>query len=270
MEALDTLVRAGKVRYIGCSNFSGWHIMKALGVASAGWPRALRQPADPLHAAGARSRIRTGADRARPGPRHSGLEPASPAACSPASSAATRRARKAPRHSAASGASRRSMTRTSSIDIIDVLVDIADARGVSGARVALAWLLRPAGRHLGHHRRRARKEQFADNLAAADLVLTEEERQRLDTVSAPPLDLSLLAPGMARQGPAFAARPQPDRTVSGRLGATRRHFARKVAVGRRASPLRVTPRGARRARAARASRRAARPRRPGRSARRAP
>lgn len=33
MEALDRLVRHGKVRYLGCSNFSGWHIMKALGVA---------------------------------------------------------------------------------------------------------------------------------------------------------------------------------------------------------------------------------------------
>jgi aryl-alcohol dehydrogenase-like predicted oxidoreductase len=28
--ALDDLIRAGKVRYIGCSNFSGWHVMKAL------------------------------------------------------------------------------------------------------------------------------------------------------------------------------------------------------------------------------------------------
>jgi aryl-alcohol dehydrogenase-like predicted oxidoreductase len=30
---LDDLVRAGKIRYIGCSNFSGWHIMKALAVS---------------------------------------------------------------------------------------------------------------------------------------------------------------------------------------------------------------------------------------------
>src|SRR5690554_2407416 len=30
MEALDALVRQGKVRYIGCSNYSGWHISKAL------------------------------------------------------------------------------------------------------------------------------------------------------------------------------------------------------------------------------------------------
>jgi aryl-alcohol dehydrogenase-like predicted oxidoreductase len=30
---LDDLVRAGKIRYIGCSNFSGWHLMKSLGVS---------------------------------------------------------------------------------------------------------------------------------------------------------------------------------------------------------------------------------------------
>ena len=31
--ALDDLVRAGKIRYIGCSNFSGWHLMKSLAYA---------------------------------------------------------------------------------------------------------------------------------------------------------------------------------------------------------------------------------------------
>ena len=35
MEALDRLIQQGKVRYIGCSNYSGWHIMKAMGVARA-------------------------------------------------------------------------------------------------------------------------------------------------------------------------------------------------------------------------------------------
>ena len=33
LSALDVLVRSGKVRYIGCSNFSGWQLMKAAGVA---------------------------------------------------------------------------------------------------------------------------------------------------------------------------------------------------------------------------------------------
>src|ERR687893_1266588 len=33
LEAFDTLVRSGKVRYVGCSNFAGWQLMKALGVS---------------------------------------------------------------------------------------------------------------------------------------------------------------------------------------------------------------------------------------------
>src|SRR5271157_5332492 len=33
LDALDTLVHQGKVRYIGCSNHSAWHVMKALGIS---------------------------------------------------------------------------------------------------------------------------------------------------------------------------------------------------------------------------------------------
>jgi aryl-alcohol dehydrogenase-like predicted oxidoreductase len=33
LSTLDDLVRAGKIRYLGCSNFSGWHLMKSLAVA---------------------------------------------------------------------------------------------------------------------------------------------------------------------------------------------------------------------------------------------
>jgi aryl-alcohol dehydrogenase-like predicted oxidoreductase len=37
---LDGLVQAGKIRYVGCSNFSGWHLMKSLAVADRyGWSR---------------------------------------------------------------------------------------------------------------------------------------------------------------------------------------------------------------------------------------
>jgi aryl-alcohol dehydrogenase-like predicted oxidoreductase len=37
---LDDLVRAGKIRYIGCSNFSGWHLMKSLAISDQrGWAR---------------------------------------------------------------------------------------------------------------------------------------------------------------------------------------------------------------------------------------
>lgn len=40
LSTLDELVRAGKIRYIGCSNFSGWHLMKSLAASDRyGWPR---------------------------------------------------------------------------------------------------------------------------------------------------------------------------------------------------------------------------------------
>ena len=40
LRTLDTLVQSGKVRYIACSNFSGWHLMKSLATAqSYGWTR---------------------------------------------------------------------------------------------------------------------------------------------------------------------------------------------------------------------------------------
>ena len=71
-------------------------------------------------------------------------------------------------------------------DVIDVLVEIAQARGVSAAQVALAYLLgRPGVTSLVIGART--DQQLADNLAAAKLVLTPAERTKLDGVSAPPL-----------------------------------------------------------------------------------
>ena len=40
LSTLDTLVRAGKLRYVGVSNFAGWQVMKSLAIAERyGWPR---------------------------------------------------------------------------------------------------------------------------------------------------------------------------------------------------------------------------------------
>jgi aryl-alcohol dehydrogenase-like predicted oxidoreductase len=70
--------------------------------------------------------------------------------------------------------------------IVDEVVAIAEARGVSGAQVALAWLLgRPGVTSLIIGGRT--EHQFKDNLTAASLELTTDERTRLDKVSAPPL-----------------------------------------------------------------------------------
>ena len=43
LRTLDDLVRAGKIRYIGCSNFSGWHLMKSLAVRRPVRPDPLRR-----------------------------------------------------------------------------------------------------------------------------------------------------------------------------------------------------------------------------------
>lgn len=46
LATLDAVVRAGKVRYVGCSNFSGWHLMKSLAAADRyGWPRYIAHQA---------------------------------------------------------------------------------------------------------------------------------------------------------------------------------------------------------------------------------
>lgn len=40
LSILETLVKMGKIRYIGCSNFSGWHLMKSLSISEKnGWER---------------------------------------------------------------------------------------------------------------------------------------------------------------------------------------------------------------------------------------
>jgi len=71
-------------------------------------------------------------------------------------------------------------------DIVDVIVAIGVARGVSGAQVALAWSLgRPGVTSVIIGGRS--DAQFQDNLAAADFKLSAEERARLDAVSRPPL-----------------------------------------------------------------------------------
>src|SRR5690606_37696068 len=68
----------------------------------------------------------------------------------------------------------------------DVIVAIAEARGVSGAQVALSWLLeRPGVTSVIIGGRN--EAQFADNIAAAHLRLSAEERGRLDAVSQPAL-----------------------------------------------------------------------------------
>jgi aryl-alcohol dehydrogenase-like predicted oxidoreductase len=184
LAALDDLVSSGKVRYVGASNYSGWHLMKALAVSERrGYVRFVSQHIHySLQAREAEYEllpisIDQGVGALVWSPLAGGLL-----------SGKYRRGAPTPegtRHVANWGEPPiRDEERL--YEIVEALVEIGDARGVSAARVALAWLLgRPGVTSLVIGGRT--EEQFADSLAAAELTLTGEERARLDAVSAPPL-----------------------------------------------------------------------------------
>ena len=76
LRALDDLVRAGKVRYIGCSNLPAWQLMKALADLARAASRALPLHAVVLLAGRARARARDDSAAEGSGARAAGLEPA--------------------------------------------------------------------------------------------------------------------------------------------------------------------------------------------------
>jgi aryl-alcohol dehydrogenase-like predicted oxidoreductase len=183
MAALDTLVKQGKVRYLGCSNFSGWHIMKALMAAE---KNALeRFVCQQIHyTIEAREAefelVPIALDQGV------GIQVWSPIA-----------------GGLLSGKFRRGVTPDVSrhisgwteppirdedrlYNIIETLVKVGEKHKVSAAQVALAWLATRPGvvsAIIG-----ARNEaQLKDNLASANLKLTAEDLKVLNDVSLPKL-----------------------------------------------------------------------------------
>ena len=183
LEALDTLVKSGKIRYVGSSNYSGWQLMKALSTSERlGLQRYISQQIHyTLQAREAEYElVPLAIDQECPilvwSPLAGGLL-----------SGKYRRGRDASEGRHVEGWDEPPVYDTDKLyDIVDVLVEIADSRGVSAAQVALAWLLGRAGVASVIVGART-DEQLADNLRAAELELSEEERLRLDEVSALPL-----------------------------------------------------------------------------------
>jgi aryl-alcohol dehydrogenase-like predicted oxidoreductase len=209
LAALDHLVSSGKVRYVGCSNFGGWQVMKALGTADRlALPRFVSQQIYlSLQERSAELEIVPSAiDQGL------GLLIWSPLAGGWLSG-------KYRRGQAAPGGSRHAgewseppiYDEAKLYDTIDALVAVAEAHEVSPAQVALAWLLRRPGVTSVVIGART-DDQLKDNLAAAELELSDEDVSGLEQVSRPPLpypywhqrstaddrlsaaDLSLLAP----------------------------------------------------------------------------
>jgi aryl-alcohol dehydrogenase-like predicted oxidoreductase len=184
LAALDDLVRAGKVRYVGCSNYAGWQLMKALGVAErlglTGF--CSQQIHYTLQAREAEYElVPISIDQGL------GLLVWSPLAGG-LLSGKYRRGEQGPETSRLLSGWDEPPVRDQDklYDIVEVLVELAEDRGASPAQVALAWLLdRPAVTSVIVGARTG--EQLADNLGAADLSLTTEEQARLEEVSRPPL-----------------------------------------------------------------------------------
>jgi aryl-alcohol dehydrogenase-like predicted oxidoreductase len=183
LEALDTLVKSGKVRYVGSSNYSGWQLMKALGTSERlGLQRYVSQQIHyTLQAREAEYElvpvaIDQGCSILVWSPLAGGLL-----------SGKYRRDEDTSEGRHVEGWDEPPVRDSDKLyDTVDVLVEIAEGRGVSAAQVALAWLLgRPGVASVIIGART--DEQLADNLKAAELGLSEEERRRLDEVSAPPL-----------------------------------------------------------------------------------
>jgi aryl-alcohol dehydrogenase-like predicted oxidoreductase len=184
LEALDDLQRAGKIRYAGCSNYAGWQLAKALGISERrGLARFVSQQVYySLQSRDAEYElVPAGLDHGV------GMLVWSPLAGG-LLSGKYRRGKDGP-------AGARHLTdwneppvrdEEQTYDVIEAAVEVGAAHGVSAAQVALAWLLgRPGVSSLVIGART--DEQLADNLAAAQLELSAEERARLDALSAPPL-----------------------------------------------------------------------------------
>jgi aryl-alcohol dehydrogenase-like predicted oxidoreductase len=183
LRAFEDLIRAGKIRYAGSSNYSGWQLMKAQSIADRlGIQRYISQQINySLLARDAEHElVPAGLDQ------RTGIMAWSPLQFGLLSGKFRR------------GQTRPSESRLNSLDapgtvdeerlyrIVDALAEIAAQRGVSISQVALNWVTRKPGVDtviIG-----ARNEQqLSDNLAAANWTLTDREVESLDEASALPL-----------------------------------------------------------------------------------
>jgi aryl-alcohol dehydrogenase-like predicted oxidoreductase len=179
LDALDDCVRAGKVRYVGCSNLAAWQIAKSLWIAD---KRNLAR----FECVQAYYSI-AGRDLEREivplvNDQKLGVLPWSPLAGGMLSGKFRRNA-KAPEGARRVTFDFPPVNREKAYDIIEAMDPIAKEHGVSVARVALAWLLHKP--HVTSVIIGAKTmEQLQDNLATTSLRLSDEEMKKLDAVSA--------------------------------------------------------------------------------------
>ena len=178
VRALDQLVRHGHVRYVGVSNWAAWQIVKALGIAER-LGLARFESLQAYYTVAGRDLERELIPMLRS--EGVGLMVWSPLAGGLLSG-------KYGREQQAEAGSRRiafdfpPVDKDRAWDCIDAMRPIAQAKGVSVAQVALAWLLHQpqvTSVIIGAKR----PEQLADNIAATQVALSADELQQIDAVS---------------------------------------------------------------------------------------
>lgn len=181
MRGLEDVVRSGKVRYIGCSNLAAWQVMKANGIADKhGWTKFVST--QNYYSIAGRDLENEIVPMVKD--QQMAILPWSPLAGGFLSGKYTRENKPA-------GDSRRlgfdfpPVNQEKAYDIIEAMQPIAEAHGVSVARIALAWVLAKPGVTsviIGAKN----TDQLMDNIQAAELTLTPEQLAQLDAVSAMP------------------------------------------------------------------------------------
>jgi aryl-alcohol dehydrogenase-like predicted oxidoreductase len=181
MAALDTVVRAGKARYLGASSMFAWQFAKAQHVAERyGWTTfvSMQDHYNLLYREEEREMIPLCLDQGV------AVLPYSPLARGVLTG---NRGKQGVRRTSRAGSdplSEQFYDSPADFDVVDRLAEVAAARGASPAEVALAWLLSRPGvvapiigaTRLGH---------IDDALAAGSLTLTDEEGRRLDELYLP-------------------------------------------------------------------------------------
>ncbi|HVW61401.1 MAG TPA: aldo/keto reductase [Puia sp.] len=177
LAALDTLVTSGKVRYIGCSNLSAWHIMKAQGISRL-HDYAKFVSLQAYYTIAGRDIEREIVPLLKD--QKMGLMVWSPLAGGLLSGKYTR-------HTSPEDGRRVSfdfppVNREKAYDIVDVMGEIAKTKNVSVAQVALAWLLhQPVVTTIIIGAKNP--QQLDDNLKAIHVKLDPSDLEKLDTVS---------------------------------------------------------------------------------------
>jgi aryl-alcohol dehydrogenase-like predicted oxidoreductase len=178
LRALEELVRSGKVRYLGLSNHAAWQIMKALGISERqGWNRF--ESIQAYYSIAGRDLEREIVPVAKD--QSLSILVWSPLAGGLLSGKFSEGA------AGPEGARRTTfdfppIDRPRAFRCVEAMRPMALARGVSVARVALAWALhQPAVTSVIIGAKSA--EQLADNIAASDVKLSEAELATLDEVS---------------------------------------------------------------------------------------